>query len=313
MANENQNEQALDPRVAERLDKIDWDGLLRITGIRREQIEGNPTVARQLAYQQYTDLVYGNTADISGQFSLRAVPGREPDEAWKVKAYTIEREKTVNDDIFLYGSPITSKKAKEALFERTSWENSEGKRVVGRANANAGRPIAIERDVDGERRKDYYLVSLHEPTNRVIGIPVDAVRRMFFDENERAREVSIYGARLSAEQLDEICKGNHVLVDGCRNSKGEEFSTFVQFDVARRQLGWASTSSAPARRPRPRNPSGPGRGRSGRLRPRSRRANRGCATGADRPPPGALMTASGHGEATDPIRACGVKVRRYLR
>ena len=236
MANENQNEQALDPRVAERLDKIDWDGLLRITGIRREQIEGNPTVARQLAYQQYTDLVYGNTADISGQFSLRAVPGREPDEAWKVKAYTIEREKTVNDDIFLYGSPITSKKAKEALFERTSWENSEGKRVVGRANANAGRPIAIERDVDGERRKDYYLVSLHEPTNRVIGIPVDAVRRMFFDENERAREVSIYGARLSAEQLDEICKGNHVLVDGCRNSKGEEFSTFVQFDVARRQL-----------------------------------------------------------------------------
>lgn len=236
MANENQNEQALDPRVAERLDKIDWDGLLRITGIRREQIEGNPTVARQLAYQQYTDLVYGNTADISGQFSLRAVPGREPDEAWRVKAYTIEREKTVNDDIFLYGSPITSKKAKEALFERTSWENSEGKRVVGRANANAGRPIAIERDVDGERRKDYYLVSLHEPTNRVIGIPVDAVRRMFFDENERAREVSIYGARLSAEQLDEICKGNHVLVDGCRNSKGEEFSTFVQFDVARRQL-----------------------------------------------------------------------------
>ena len=236
MANENQNEQALDPRVAERLDKIDWDGLLRITGIRREQIEGNPTVARQLAYQQYTDLVYGNTADISGQFSLRAVPGREPDEAWRVKAYTIEREKTVNDDIFLYGSPITSKKAKEALFERTSWENSEGKRVVGRANANAGRPIAIERDVDGERRKDYYLVSLHEPTNRVIGIPVDAVRRMFFDENERAREVSIYGARLSAEQLDEICKGNHVLVDGCMNSKGEEFSTFVQFDVARRQL-----------------------------------------------------------------------------
>lgn len=236
MANENQNEQALDPRVAERLDKIDWDGLLRITGIRREQIEGNPTVARQLAYQQYTDLVYGNTADISGQFSLRAVPGREPDEAWRVKAYTIEREKTVNDDIFLYGSPITSKKAKEALFEKTSWENSEGKRVVGRANANAGRPIAIERDVDGERRKDYYLVSLHEPTNRVIGIPVDAVRRMFFDENERAREVSIYGARLSAEQLDEICKGNHVLVDGCRNSKGEEFSTFVQFDVARRQL-----------------------------------------------------------------------------
>ena len=236
MANENQNEQALDPRVAERLDKIDWDGLLRITGIRREQIEGNPTVARQLAYQQYTDLVYGNTADISGQFSLRAVPGREPDESWRVKAYTIEREKTVNDDIFLYGSPITSKKAKEALFERTSWENSEGKRVVGRANANAGRSIAIERDVDGERRKDYYLVSLHEPTNRVIGIPVDAVRRMFFDENERAREVSIYGARLSAEQLDEICKGNHVLVDGCRNSKGEEFSTFVQFDVARRQL-----------------------------------------------------------------------------
>ena len=236
MANDNQTEQALDPRVAERLDKIDWEGLLRITGIRRDQVEDNPTVARQLAYQQYTDLVYGNTADISGQFSLRAVPGRDPDELWKVKAYTIEKEKTVNDEIYLYGTPITSKKAKEALFERTSWENSEGKRVVGRANANAGRPIAIERDVDGERRKDYYLVSLHEPTNRVIGIPVDAVRRMFFDENERAREVSIYGARLSAEQLDEICKGNHVLVDGCRNSKGEEFSTFVQFDVARRQL-----------------------------------------------------------------------------
>ena len=52
MANENQNEQALDPRVAERLDKIDWDGLLRITGIRRDcggmRREGKMPGLRQL-------------------------------------------------------------------------------------------------------------------------------------------------------------------------------------------------------------------------------------------------------------------------
>lgn len=226
----------LDPKVIERLDKIDWEGLKKSTGITREQIEKNPAVASQLAYQQYTDLIFGSTNEISGQFSLRAVPGKGEDDSWKVKAYTIENEKKPGDKLFLYGSPITSKAALDALFERTSWENNQGKKVFGRANANAGRPIAIEREVDGQKKKDYYLVSIHEPTNRVVGIPVDAVKRMLQNPDGTSRGTSVYGAKLSDQQVDAICRGEHVVVSGCRNKDGKEFTTAVQFDVAKRQI-----------------------------------------------------------------------------
>ncbi len=227
----------LSDAVKERLNKIDWDGLKKTTGITREQIEKMPTVANQLAFQGMTDLVFGSTEFISGQFSLRAIPGKEG-ELWRVKAYTIEREKSVKDDIFLYGRPITSEKAKEALFERTSWENSEGKKVYGRANANAGRPIAIEREVNGEKKKEYYLVGLHEPTNRIVGMPVEAVKNMFLgkDENGNSREVSVYGVKLDEKQLTSLCNGEHVILNGCKNKAGEEFSTAVQFDPVRRQI-----------------------------------------------------------------------------
>lgn len=231
-----ETDKTLDQKVIERLDKIDWDSLKKTTGITREQVEKFPAVASQLAYQQYTDLLFGSTADISGQFSLRAIPGKTPEEPWRVKAYTIEAEKSEKDDLFLYGSPIYSEAAKKALFEKTSWQNQNGEKVYGRANANAGRPVAIEREQEnGEKKKEYYLISLHEPTNRIVGMPVEAIKRMLQNPDGTSRGQSVYGTKLTDDQVEKIVNGNAVKLDG-KTKEGKEFTAFVQFDVARRQI-----------------------------------------------------------------------------
>lgn len=230
-------EQILDPKVAERLDKMDWKALEASVGITREAIVKNPVIASQLAYQQMTDLVFGSTQDIAGQFSLRAVPGKQEGDLWRIKAYTIENPKTIKDELYLYGGRIYSEEAKKALFEMTTWKGNDGQTIHGRANANAGRPVAIEQTNDaGQKEKKYYLVSIHQPTNRVVGIPVDAVRSMLQDKDGNSRGVSVYGAKLTNEQVEAICKGGAVKVDGCKTKAGEEFSAFVQFDAAKRQL-----------------------------------------------------------------------------
>ena len=93
--------------VLNRLDKINWDNLKEKYGIAKETIMKNPSVAMQLAYGQMTDLVYGNTKELSGLFSLRAYPQGENQE-WAVKLFTMEKAKTPNDQLYLYNQPITS-------------------------------------------------------------------------------------------------------------------------------------------------------------------------------------------------------------
>ena len=94
--------------VQQRLDKINWDNLKDKYGISREAVMSNPHIASQLAYGQMTDLIHGNTKELSGQFSLRAYPTGKG-ETWEVKVFTMERAKTAKDNIVVYNqwkSPV---------------------------------------------------------------------------------------------------------------------------------------------------------------------------------------------------------------
>ena len=221
----------ISPEVKERLDKMDWKGLQASTGITRAQIEKSESTARQLAFGQVPNLGRGFTADIEGEYALRAIP-RTDDQPWKIKAYTIESEKKPEDNLYLYGARIYSEEAKKALFEMTTWEGADGKKQYGRANANAGRPIGVEfTDENGNKEKKQFIVSLHQPTNRLFAIPVDALEKMM-----KEREVSVYGKKLDDKQISEICKGGAVVVKDCKRKDGSTFDAAVQFDVAQRQL-----------------------------------------------------------------------------
>ena len=217
--------------VQKRLSNIDWDAVKSEFGISRDSVMKNPTIARQLAYGQYTDLVPGATENLSGQFSMRAYPQGEG-KSWKVKCYTMEKTKSPEDDLYLYGHKISSEQAKKALLERTDWLGSDGERKYGFANANAGKPIAIE--IDG--RKEQFLVSIHQPTNRVVGMAVDQVKSYFLDAEGQARGRSLYGVEFTAEQAQAYAEGKVVRLDGCRTKEGEKFSCYTQFDAAQRQV-----------------------------------------------------------------------------
>lgn len=216
--------------VLNRLNNINWDHLKEKYGIAKETIMNNPTVAAQLAYGQMTDLVYGSTKELTGSFSLRAFPQGEGKE-WAVKLFTMEKAKTPNDTLYLYNQPITSAKVKEALLERTSWEDNKKKTHHGLANANGGRPIAIE--VDG--RKQEFLVSIHLPTNRVVGMPVEQVKAMLLDEHGHSRGRGIYGVTFTDEQAKALAEGKAIAISGMKRD-GERFTCCVQFDAAQRQV-----------------------------------------------------------------------------
>lgn len=223
-------EVSLPTDVQERLDKINWENLKNKYGISRDAIMQNPTVASQLAYGQMTDLVYGSTKELSGLFSLRAYPQGDNPE-WTVRLFTMEKPKGPNDTLYLYNQPITSAKVKEALLERTSWEDANNNKRYGLANANGGRPISIE--VDG--RKQDFLVSIHQPTNRVVGMPVEQVKAMLLDSNGHSRGKSIYGVTFSDEQARSLAEGKAVAITGMKRD-GERFTCCVQFDAAQRQV-----------------------------------------------------------------------------
>ena len=216
--------------VQNRLNNINWDHLKEKYGIAKETIMNNPTVAAQLAYGQMTELVYGSTKELTGFFSLRAFPQGEGKE-WAVKLFTMEKPKTANDTLYLYNQPITSAKVKEALLERTSWEDNKKKTHHGLANANGGRPIAIE--VDG--RKQEFLVSIHLPTNRVVGMPVEQVKAMLLDEHGHSRGRGIYGVTFTDEQAKALAEGKAIAISGMKRD-GERFTCCVQFDAAQRQV-----------------------------------------------------------------------------
>ena len=229
MAKENEN--TLDPKIVERLNGLDWDGLKTSTGITREAVEKNPVIARQLAYGSMTDLVAGHTEDVSGFYSLRAIPSAEEDKLGRIKAYTIEPEKKPGMTLFLYGSPIYSDKALDNLFEMTTIKtlDKEGKEITVRINANenAGVQIAVKNPETGEKTK--YLVSIHQPTNRIVGVPVEAVEKMLAN-------ASVYGVALNDEQKKALVDGKAIIVNGCNTKDGETFSACVQFNAAKRQL-----------------------------------------------------------------------------
>ena len=221
---------ALSTDVQSRLNNINWDNLKEKYGISKDTIMKNPAVASQLAYGQMTDLVYGSTKVLTGLFSLRAYPQGENQE-WAVKLFTMEKAKTPNDQLYLYNQPITSQKVKEALTERTSWEDNNGNPRKGLANANGGRPIAIE--VDG--RKQEFLVSIHQPTNRIVGMPVEQVKAMLLDDKGHSRGKGIYGVTFTDEQAKALAEGKAVAISGMKRD-GERFTCCVQFDAAQRQV-----------------------------------------------------------------------------
>ena len=171
-------EQTLSKDVQEKLDMINWESLKDKYGISRDSFYNNPHLASQLVYGQMTDLVFAGKEDFSGMLSLRAnmdTSGEKPE--MKVKVFTMEKEKTEKDALYLYRQPITSEAVKKALFEKGEWIGPDGKKSFGYLNANGGRPITI--NIDG--KKQQFLVSIHQPTHRVVGISTDAVRSFFFD------------------------------------------------------------------------------------------------------------------------------------
>lgn len=225
------DQNTLSEDVIKRLDNLDWEAVKASYGISRDAIMKSPAVARQLAYGQYTDLVPGSTEAISGMFSLRAYPQGDG-QPWKVKAYTMEKPKTMEDELYLYGNRITSDSVRKALLEKTDWIGTDGTRKYGYANANAGIPIQIE--IEGRRQQ--YLVSIHQQTNRVVGVPVEHVKALFFDQDGNSRGRAIYGVRFSDEQAKSLSEGRSVRLDGCKRADGSSFSCVVQFDAASRQV-----------------------------------------------------------------------------
>ncbi|MBR5562705.1 MAG: hypothetical protein IKW11_00570 [Bacteroidales bacterium] len=148
----------------------------------------------------------------------------------KVKVYTIEKPKTAADQLYLYRQPITSEKVREALLEKTKWTGPDGKEYKGLANANGGRPITL--NIDG--RKQQFLVSIHQPTNRVVGMSLDSVRSYFYDKDNNLRGRGMYGVPFTPEQINGLIEGKAVVHTGQRKD-GEAFTCCIQFDAAKRE------------------------------------------------------------------------------
>jgi hypothetical protein len=224
-------EQTLSKDVQEKLDMINWDSLKDKYGISRDSFYNNPHLASQLAYGQMTDLVFAAKEDFSGLLSLRAnmdTSGEKPE--MKVKVFTMEKPKTMADTLYLYKQPITSEAVKEALLEKGEWLGPDGKKMHGHLNANGGRPITL--NLDGKRQQ--FLVSLHHPTNRVVGISLDSVKSYFYDKDNNLRGRGMYGVPFTEEQVKGLIEGNAVVHSGLRKD-GESFSCCVQFDAAKRE------------------------------------------------------------------------------
>ena len=224
-------ETTLSKDVQEKLDMINWDSLKDKYGISRDTFYTNPHLASQLAYGQMTDLVFASKEDFSGLLSLRAnmdTSGEKPE--MKVRAFTMEKPKTMADTLYLYKQPITSEAVKEALLEKGEWLGPDGKKMHGHLNANGGRPITL--NIDGKRQQ--FLVSLHHPTNRVVGMSLDSVRSYFYDKDNNLRGRGMYGVPFTEEQVKGLIEGNAVVHSGLRKD-GESFSCCVQFDAAKRE------------------------------------------------------------------------------
>ena len=224
-------EQTLSKDVQEKLDMINWEALKDKYGVSRDSFNNNPQLASQLAYGQMTDLVFASKEDFSGLLSLRAsldTSGDKPE--MKFKVFTMEKEKSEKDTLFIYRQPITSDAVKKALFEKGKWQGPDRREMSGYLNANGGRPITL--NIDGKRQQ--FLVSLHHPTNRVVAMSLDSVRSYFYDKDNNLRGRGMYGVPFTEEQVKGLIEGNAVVHSGIRKD-GESFSCCVQFDAAKRE------------------------------------------------------------------------------
>ena len=227
--------------VKQRLDNMDWKRLEEATGITRESIEKNQFIVDQLVDGKVTHPVYGFTPDVTGDFCLRAVPGANEGDKMVIKAYTISNlpkkdlETGKYPDLPFMGGFITSDAAKEALFERTSWVNKNGQSVNGYANANAGRPVAImmKNRETGEKEKVNYIVSLHPQSNRLFGIPQEALKNVLKAGDSRSK---IYGVQLPDDQLESLANGKAVYRTDWKGPNESTFAAAVQFNACERQL-----------------------------------------------------------------------------
>lgn len=216
--------------LQKKLDNINWESLNEKYGINKDYVYSNPSIASQLAYGQPTDLIPARNNEFSGMVSLRAYPVQDSPE-WKVKVITMEQEKTKHDTLTLYNQPLPDR-VRDALVAKTDWIGNDGKKKYGMANANAGEPVKLT--IDG--REQQFLVSIHQPTNTVMGMSVDQVNAHLFDKDGNVRGRGMYGVQFTPEQAKGLAEGHAVRLDGCRNKEGQTFSCYVQFDAAQRQV-----------------------------------------------------------------------------
>ena len=223
-------EHTISKELQEKLDNINWESLQANYGISKDYVYSNNAVASQLAYGQPTDLIPARNDVFSGMVSLRAYPVQDSTE-WKVKVIAMEKEKTKYDTLTLYNQPLPDR-VRDALLQRTDWVGNDGKTKYGHANANAGEPVKLT--IDG--REQQFLVSIHQPTNVVMGMSVDQVKAHLFDKEGNVRDRGMYGVQFTPEQAKGLAEGRAVRLDGCRNKEGQTFSCYVQFDAAQRQV-----------------------------------------------------------------------------
>ena len=216
--------------LQQKLDNINWESLSEKYGISKDYVYSNQTIASQLAYGQPTDLIPARNNEFSGMVSLRAYPVQDSPE-WKVKVITMEQQKGKNDTLTLYNQPLPDR-VRDALIARTDWIGNDGKTKYGPANANAGEPVRLT--IDGKEQQ--FLVSIHQPTNTVMGMSVEQVRAHLFDKDGNVRGRGMYGVQFTPEQAKGLAEGHAVRLDRCRNKEGQTFSCYVQFDAAQRQV-----------------------------------------------------------------------------
>lgn len=229
--NENNNEIILSDDVKARLDTVNWEGL-KMFGITREMIEAKPNVARQLVYGGSTDLVFVNTPVFNGQVSLRMSPTKE--DLGRVRVQGIKKTPTV-DELYIFGSKITSEKAAEALLERISYANKDGKEIRGvLANANAGRQIGVK-DKDGNTVM--YLVGYNPDTHSLEAESVENLKARFTGEKQGGGEKTykVYGVALTEDQIKAALTGKAIPHTG-QTKDGESFKTYIQYSPVKRDF-----------------------------------------------------------------------------
>lgn len=214
-----------------RLDQIDWKAL-EAYGIKRESIEKKPYIAKQLAYGATTDPIRIYNPILNGDAALRFSPTK--DEPGRVIIKGVRSETPKQDQLYILGAKITSEKAQEALFERVSYVDKEGKEhrnALGQANA--GRKIGVK--MDGET--EYFLVSYNPKIRDLEFENVEVLKARFLGEKKEGGEkvYKSFGVALTADQLEKGINGDFFKHEGVTKD-GEAIPMFLQYSVSARDF-----------------------------------------------------------------------------